>query len=202
MAEQAQETQQQKQKAASAKTIWKGKEWYELVAPKLFGERIITETPASDVVQLTGRTVVVNAATLTGNPSKYYYKIRFRVSNISGRRVLCEYDGHECSRDFVSRMIRRRSRRIDTRDVVTLQDGKRLVVKVIGTTIRTTKSTIESEVAKKVSASVAALAAQLTLEAFVTEMLAGNLQKKIQSDVSKIYPLREVEINKTDVLAS
>ncbi|QQG39958.1 MAG: hypothetical protein HYS81_00925 [Candidatus Aenigmatarchaeota archaeon] len=190
----------QKQKAA-AKATWKGKEWYELVAPKLFGERVIAETPASDIEQLKGRTVTVNASVLTGNPSKYYFKIFFRIADVSGRKAACEYIGHECSRDFISRMVRRRSKRIDTRDVVTLKDGKRVVVKVIATTIRPTKTSIVSEVAKRISASVAKTVSTMETDDLIKEMLAGSLQKSVRTEVSKVYPLRELEINKTEMVA-
>lgn len=186
---------------AAQKTTWKGKEWYELVAPKLFGEHVLAETPSSDVAQLKGRTVVVNAAALTGNPAKYYFKLRFRVASVSGRRALCEYAGHECSRDFISRMVRRRSKRIDTRDVVNTKDGRRLTVKVVAATAHSTKTSIQSEVKKKISAAVSSLASQTTLDDWIREMLSGDLQKALRSEASKVYPLRELEINKTEVMA-
>lgn len=198
----AQETQpQSEQKKPSQRSTWKGKEWYELVAPKLFGEKVITETPASDVEQLVGRIVTVNAATLTGNPVKYYFKLRFRVTEVSGRRALCVFDGHECSRDFISRMVRRRSKRIDTRNVVDLKDGKKVVVKLIATTIRSTKTSIQSEVSKKLSEIVSSAVSKMDIDTLVKDMLSGNLQAAIRREASKVYPLREVEINKTEVVA-
>ena len=182
------------------KSTWKGKEWYEIVSPKLFGEKVLTETPASDTEQLVGRMVTVNAATLTGNPSKYCFKMFFRVTEISGRRALCDFAGHECSRDFISRMVRRRSRRIDTRDTVTLSDGKRVVVKVIATTIRPTKTSIHSEISKKLSALVVGTVGKMDADTLVKDMLSGNLQNVIRKDASRVYPLREVEIHKTEIL--
>ena len=54
--------------------LWKGKKWYTISTPKLFGGKVIAEIPAGDPKTIVGRTLTAFLSDLTGDPSKYFYK--------------------------------------------------------------------------------------------------------------------------------
>ena len=61
----------------------KGKEWYQIVTPKFLGEVVIGETPALDASNLPGRTIETSLTDITGDISRYYVKLFFKVSEIN-----------------------------------------------------------------------------------------------------------------------
>ena len=61
---------------------WKGKDWYSILAPKFFGESFLAESPATDPKSLMGRVVPIIASDLTGDKTKNYMKLFFKVSDV------------------------------------------------------------------------------------------------------------------------
>ena len=121
----------------------RGKEWYTLVAPKLFGEKVIGETPVGDPETIKNRVVSVSLVNLISDTSKFYFKFNFKVNDVKENKAFTEFWGFECLRDYISRMIRHGILRIDNIIDVTTKDGKKLRVKTITLTTKKAKKEIE-----------------------------------------------------------
>jgi ribosomal protein S3AE len=195
-AEERKEEDKQK-KAATAKML-KGKNWYSIVSPALFGEKPLGEALASDGALLAGRKVNAGLMELTGDPSRYYMTLRFMVKDISGNVARTVFDGHECTRDFVARIVQHRTQRIDTNNVIQFKDG-RLRVKAVAICNRRVNESVAKAVQKRIIEMVTA-SSEKTVEDFVKSFISGELQNGVRADVNRIYPLRAFEITKTDVL--
>jgi len=104
----------------------RGKGWYTILAPKMFKERIIGETPVGDPKTLMNRRLDVHLINLIDDLSKYYIKIFFKIKEIKEDKAYTEFDGLECLRDYISRLIRYGITRIDTIQNLTTKDGKKL----------------------------------------------------------------------------
>jgi small subunit ribosomal protein S3Ae len=177
----------------------KGKEWYQIIAPKFFGDFTIGETLAIDPNEIKGRVVETSLTDITGDPNKYYLKFFFKVEEIKDNKALTKFVGHDCTRDFISRIVHYRTTRIDTNDVINLLDNK-LRVKTIAISNRSVSTSIASEIRKGLSEAIVNELSKLKTEEFIRQMIAGNLQMKIRKGISKIYPLRHFEFRKTEVL--
>ncbi|MEM5778446.1 MAG: 30S ribosomal protein S3ae [Candidatus Aenigmatarchaeota archaeon] len=177
----------------------KGKDWYQIVAPKFFGDFVIGETLAIDPNQLKGRTIEVSLTDITGDPNKYYLKFYFKIEDLNGNKAVTKFIGHDCTRDFLSRIVRRRATRIDTNDIINLIDNK-IRVKTIAVSNRRVSNNVEKQIRKSIRELVSNELSKLKTEEFIREMISGNLQNKIRKTVSKIYPLRWFEFRKTEVL--
>jgi len=177
----------------------KGKEWYKIVAPSFFGDFIIGETMAISPNQLKGRTVETSLTDITGDPNKYYLKFFFRIEDVKENKAVTKFIGHDCTRDFLSRIVRTRSTRIDTNDVINLLDNK-VRVKTIAISNRRVSYSVGTEIRKGISEAVVNELSKLKTEEFIRELIAGNLQSKIRKIISKVYPLRWFEFRKTEVL--
>ncbi len=177
----------------------KGKEWYQIVAPQFFGDFVIGETPALDASQLIGRTVEISLSDITNDATKYYMKFYFRIFEVKDNKALTKFVGHDCTRDFLSRIVRRRTTRIDTNDVVNLQDNK-IRVKSIAVTNRRVSQNVEKKIRKTIREMIINELSKMKTEEFVREMIDGKLQQKIRKNVNKIYPLRHFEFRKTEVI--
>jgi len=177
----------------------KGKEWYQIVAPGFFGDFVLGETMAISPNQIKGRTIETSLTDITGDPNKYYLKFFFKIEDIKDNRAVTKFIGHDCTRDFLSRVVHTRSNRIDTNDIINLIDNK-MRVKTISVSNRRISKSIESEIRKFVREMVISELSKLKTEEFIRELIAGNLQMKIRKAVSKIYPLKCFEFRKTEVL--
>lgn len=177
----------------------KGKEWYQIVAPKFFGDFIIGETMAMEPSELKGRVVETSLTDITGDPNKYYLKFFFKIEDIKDNKAVTKFVGHDCTRDFISRIVHYRTTRIDTNDVINFVDNK-VRVKTIAISNRSVSVNVAHEIRKGLREVVINELTKLKTEEFIRQMIAGNLQMKIRKSMSKIYPLRHFEFRKTEVL--
>ena len=177
----------------------KGKDWYQLVAPSFFGDFVIGETITMDPNKLVGRVVETSLTDITGDPNKYYLKLFFKVNEVKDKKAITSFIGHNCTRDFLARIVRRRSNRIDTNNVINLQDGK-MRVKAVAISNRSVSKAVETKVRLTVSEIIKEEVSKLKVEEFLREIIDGKLQQKIRKVISKTYPLRQFEFRKTEIL--
>ncbi|NOZ82030.1 MAG: 30S ribosomal protein S3ae [Candidatus Micrarchaeota archaeon] len=176
----------------------KGKEWYKVVAPKFLGDLVLGETPALDEKNVLGRKVEASLMEISNDPTKYYIKLIFKINDIRGGVARTQFYGHECTRDFLARIVHKRSSRIDTNDVFTLKDGK-LRIKTITVTTRRVDTSVKTEIRKKVVELLKEMTAEMGIEDFVKSFILGKIQPTIKKKLEKIYPVKVFEIMKSNL---
>lgn len=184
---------------AIVKEKLKGKEWYQIYTPKLFGDLVIGETPSLDPELLKGRTIEVSLMDLSGDTNKYYIKLFFKVSEIDGNKALTKFSGHDCTKDFTARIVQVRTSRIDTNDVIQLTDGK-IRLKAIAISNRVVNTNLKIKIRKYIKEIIKNEISKMSIEQFVKNMVIGKTQQKIKREINKIYPLRFFEFRKSEVL--
>ncbi len=177
----------------------RGKEWYEIVSPKFIGDLSLGETPALDPGMVIGRKVEASLMEISNDPSKYYIKLIFKISEVSGGKARTEFFGHECTRDFLARIVRKRTSRIDTNEVYELKDGK-IRIKTITITERRVDTTVKTRIRKKVCEFLKSALSEMKIEDFVRSFILGKIQNSIRKEIEKIYPVRIFEIRKSEVV--
>lgn len=177
---------------------WKGKEWYQIKIPDWLGDLVIGESPAMEAPSLKGRVVSISATDLTGDPSRYFLTLLFKIDNIDGSRALTKWTGHELTCDFVSRAVQVRTTRIDTNSTVKLKDAN-LQLKTFAITNRPVAKQLEVKIRAAILESLNTLG-NLTVEQFVKDMVDGKLQFEIKSKLNKFYPIRLFEFRASKLL--
>jgi small subunit ribosomal protein S3Ae len=177
----------------------KGKEWYQIVAPGFFGDLVIGETMAIAPNQIKGRVVETSITDITGDPNKYYLKFYFKIEDIKDNKAVTKFIGHDCTKDFLARIVHTRSTRIDTNDIIKLVDNT-FRVKTIAVTNRRVSKSIASEIRRNIREIVINELTKLKTDDFIRELISGNLQMRIRKMICKIYPLRYFEFRKTEIL--
>lgn len=185
-------------KAPTTTKVLKGKSWFTIVAPPMFNQRQLGEGLAADPVTLVGRKLSASLLELTGDPTRYYMKLHFKVVSWDGSSAKTVYAGHETTRDFTARIVQLRTARIDTNDVLQFTDGK-MRVKSIVITNRPVTESVNKAVRAQVRQMVADSAKGKTIEQFVEMVMQGELQATVHQTVNKLYPLRVFEVLKTEV---
>ena len=175
------------------------KQWYEIIAPKMFGEKPVGETPAANPKQIIGRTVKVSLMDMSRDFSKFYLKMLFRIVSVEGSKAYTKFVGHDIMRERVYRMVQRRLRRVDCVQDAETKDGHTLRVKTVFVLMKRAGTSLKDAARKKCREVVEQSLKENSLEDAVKLIISGELQNKIKKECYKIFPVGNVEIRKSEL---
>ena len=182
---------------------WKSKRWFTIRAPRHpWSFRVIGETIAEDEEQLIGRHYEMVQNELDGDFSKMHVKVQFRISGVVGADALTEYIGHEFLKDHIRRQVRRDRGKIDdTVDVVT-EDGFYIRIKPLMISRHRIKGSQKQQMRTLARDIILKVGATSTWVDFQKATLDGTLEAQIREAASKIQPIRDVMIRRTQLMQS
>lgn len=178
---------------------WKSKSWYNIETPEFIGRNNIGTTLAEEPAQLIGRIVEATVGDLTNDFSKHNTKLKFRINDVNGDVAQTRFIGHEITTDYLRSIVKRQTSRIDTNLKVTTKDGYTVRVKPICFTVKRARTSQIEGIREVMDSTVKERAKELNFEQFVEEAIMGKLSATIYRNAKNIYPLRRVEIRKTEV---
>lgn len=180
---------------------WKSKEWYNIEAPVYLNRAIVGNTMAGDPALLVGRNVETTVGELTNDMTKNNTKVILRISNVVGDTATTDLMGHELTTDYIRSIVKRQTSRIDANVEVKTKDGYVIRVKPTCFTIKRARSSQMKAIREMMVEIVKRRAAESDFETFMQEAILGRLSAAIYRQAKFIYPLRRVEIRKTEVEA-
>lgn len=172
---------------------------YTVMSPDFLGNLPLGETLADDPAKLIGRRIVTHMGEITGDPWRQSTRVSFKIASVDGAVAKTVFDGHHMARDYMRSLAKRRTSKIDAIVHLSTKDGARVTLQASGFTLRKAN---ESQVKAVREAMVTALrqrAGALDLIPFVQEMVLGKLSADLHKVAKSIYPLRRVEIEKSQV---
>lgn len=184
----------------TARDKWKMKKWFEILAPKAFGEISLGSTPADEPEKLVGRVVETTLYDLTGDISQVHVKLYFQVVTVEGGKAYTRFKGHELARDYMKSLIRRKSSKIQGIFDVTTKDGFVLRLTIVALTSFRCKTSQRKSIRKIMRDYILSKAPELTMDELVNEILSGKISNEIAELARKIYPIRRVEVYKSKLL--
>ncbi len=183
---------------------WKLKNWYQVVAPPVFGNAFLGTTPADDPDKLIGRVMEVTLFDITGDYSYVHVKLYFQIIKVEGDTAYTRFKGHELLRDYIRSLTRRKSSKITGIFNVWTKDGYGLRVTAMTFTRYRCKTSQKKAIRKVMQEIITQKAQESTLDEFIQLMVysdqEGSLAQLIDERARKIYPLRKVEIAKSKLL--
>lgn len=179
----------------------KGVQWFSLIGPKVFGSRELGKTFVSDPGRLIGRRISLSIIELTNDFEKYYMKFTFKVKKIEADKAFVDFDGSEVMRDYLSRMILRRIRRIDSVQDVETKDMVKIRVKGLAIIPRRIKSSIQKKIRNNIKDILKKEVQNLTLDDFIKGLMSDEIKNKVLKEARRIYPVRNFEIRKTEIIS-
>lgn len=181
---------------------WKSKEWYNIEAPAYLNRSIVGNTMAGDPSLLVGRKIETTVGELTNDMTKNNTKVILRVNNVVGDTATTDLMGHELTTDYVRSIVKRQTSRIDANIDVKTKDGYVIRVKPTCFTIKRARSSQIKAIREMMVNIVTKRASESDFETFMQEAILGRLSATIYRQAKFIYPLRRVEIRKTQVEAT
>ncbi len=180
---------------------WKSKEWYNIEAPVYLNRIIVGNTMAGDPSLLLGRNVETTVGELTNDMTKNNTKVILRINNVVGDVATTDLMGHELTTDYIRSIVKRQTSRIDANVEVKTRDGYVIRVKPTCFTIKRARSSQIKAIREMMVEIVKRRAAESDFETFMQEAILGRLSAAIYRQAKFIYPLRRVEIRKTQIEA-
>ena len=83
---------------------------------------------------------------------------------------------------------------------VKTKDGKEMRIKTIFVLIKRINTSVKDATRRKARQLIDKMASETNFEGFVKMIIKGELQQKIKKDLSKVYPIGDIEIRKSEVL--
>jgi small subunit ribosomal protein S3Ae len=192
-------------KATLARTVkdkWRSKQWYKVRAPGFLQFAEIGETMANEPEQVVGRTLETTLQEISGGADigKAHVKLRFQIDQVTGEHVAeSRFIGHELTSDYVRRLARRKRSKIDTSLAVTTKDGVEIVLKPVAVGELRLQTRLRAELRHRMRQILTQEAANKTASEFVREMLQGELNKALAHGLKDLYPLKKIEIRRSEV---
>ena len=181
-------------KAAKAVDKWKKKRWFRILAPKLFKEQEVGETLAYEADGIIGRTVQVNMATLTNNIKNQNMNITFEVNKVQGETCFTNVKRFEVIPSTIRRKIKKGKDRVDDSFIIKTKDEVSIRVKPIIITEGKVSNSIKSMMKKRFMYDCQKECAEKSWDAILLDVLTGKIIKESKRNISKIYPVRSLEM--------
>ncbi len=186
--------------ARKVKDRWKSKVWYNLYAPEIFGASQIGETLADTPEKLNGRVTQITLQDITGDFSQMHVKLNFQINRVVGLDAHTAFVGHDLTSDYIRRLTRRKHSKMDGIYDVTTLDGYRVRIKPMAITERRIKSSQQEAIRAQMMQVVNDSASRATLPEVIRAMISGEMSKSIFRKCKPIYPIKRVEIRRSQVI--
>jgi small subunit ribosomal protein S3Ae len=183
----------------SKRDKWKKKSFYSIVSPKIFGGRVIGETPALKKENLMGRTLYASLSDLIGDIKHFQTKVKLRIKEVDGQNAKTEYIGQEVLIDKITRIVRKWSSKIESVDDVSVKNRK-FRIKTLIITKRRVNTSLKNTIRHDASAIIGDYFKDKSSDQIITDINTEKIQRIIKNKINKLYPLRAVEIRKTEFI--
>jgi len=171
----------------------KRKSWYNIVAPKQFGSRIVGTTPAFEESQLKSRILQVNLSELTGDHKHQSLKAYLGLSNIKAQDVETEIVGFELNPSTLKRVVKKQKSRGDLSKTYETSDCK-VRLKFVYVTRKKASGGVLGAIGKKIDEVVTPELKKMKYDELVDSFTSRKLQTGLKKSLNKIYPLSFCEI--------
>jgi len=178
----------------------KAKQWFKVISPEMFGRAPFGETIANDPDKVVGRIIETTLGELTNNFSKQNTKLRFRVDRVAGDSAYTKFVGHEMTTDYVRSLVKRRTSRIDAIVDVTTTDGYQVRIKPSCFTVKRARANQVKSIRELSKRVVMERSKSLDLNQLIQDAVGGKISLDIYKEAKMIYPLRRVEVRKTEIV--
>lgn len=178
----------------------KKKKWFTICSPKVFGKNPFAETIAKEKKELKGRIIDTQLSNITRDMSKQNIKLKLKIDNVENEKAQTKIIQYELSRPYIQRMVRKRINKIEVVDDIKLKNNKKYRVKTTGITLKKCSVAQKKALRKSMSEEVKKSLKSFDIGSLVIALSTNKIQRNIKNKVSKIYPLRFLDVVKVKEL--
>lgn len=184
--------QEEKAKTILAKA--KKKKWYKILAPKIFNEQLIGQTPAYEIKSLVGKTLEANLYTLTKNIKNQNTDIKLRITHFREDSACTEVICYKVNPSSMRRFVKKTSNKIEDSFSSKTEDNLNVRVKTTVFTRGFIRSNVSKALRKATHELVLKNVEKSRFDTLIRELSIHKFQNTIKNDINKIYPVRIFEV--------
>lgn len=177
------------------------KEWYPILAPKLFQNAVLGETPVYDPQHMIGKGITKNLMNLTNDVKRQNININFKVVGVQNGKAITDIVGYYMAQSSIRRMIRRNIEKIIMSFPCKTSDNKNLQIKPLLITRSATTGSVATKMRKNAQDFLVRYIGSVSYDNLVNDLVDHKLQNSLRKILSKIYPLRVCEIKSMEVVS-
>jgi small subunit ribosomal protein S3Ae len=175
------------------------KNWYNILAPKIFNQAQVGEAAAGSNEELVGRIINTHFSELTGDITKQFIKLKLKVENVQGENALTDIIEYELSKQYLQRMIRRGTSKMEEIIDLNIKD-KPVRIKIIMITASKAQSSQKSSLRNALRTEIVKTFKSSDLNNLIITLAAGKLQREILKTIKIVFPVRFLEVRKIEIL--
>jgi small subunit ribosomal protein S3Ae len=165
----------------------------------MFGDVKAGETVADEPSKLIGRKIEMTLGELTDKLIKNSnLKLLLEINEVDHNTAYTKFIGHKMDNGYLRSLARKGISKIDSRIDVVTKDGEELCVKSACFTLKRASGLQVKLIRKVMEEIILSRARSLELNKYIQEIILGKLSSDIYKAAKKVYPLRRVEITKTE----
>jgi small subunit ribosomal protein S3Ae len=183
-----------KPKKAKVVDKWRKKRFFSILSPKVFQEYELGKTLAYEPAELDKRTITSNLMVLTGNIRKQDINVTFRVNKVLGDTGYTMLEKYEITPAAIKRKVRRQRDRLDASFLCSTKDHKVIRLKPLVITAIKTSRSVRAALKSAFVQQFTALIKKVDYDTLIIDIINDQLQKEIGRSISRISPVRSVDI--------
>lgn len=176
------------------------KEWYSILAPKIFQNAVLGETPVYEPGQMLGKGLTKNLMNLTNDAKRQNININFEIVNVQNGKAFTDVVGYYMAQSSIRRLIRRNIEKIDMSFLCKTSDNKNLQIKPLLITRSATTGSVAAKIRKNTQDFLIKYIEKISYSNFVNDLVGHKMQSSLRKEINKIYPLRICEIRSMEIL--
>ncbi len=170
------------------------KNWYPILAPKLFNSQIVGEIPAFEAASTVGKLVPVNLMNLTGDMRKQNISMVLKINNVANGKLQTETIGYQVLTSSIKRLVKRGKNKVDYCFNAVTSDGNKVNIKIIIITRNLTNLSSLTALRHASKKAFKETVARMTFDNLISDVVAYKLQNAIKKILNKTYPIRVCEV--------
>lgn len=172
----------------------KKKFWFQIVAPKSFGEKIIGDSYVTESNLIKGKHVSVNLRELADKVGKQNIQINFKVNEIKDNKAYCKTIGYRFLPSSIKRLTSKNKSKIDDSFVYKTADNKLARLKVVLVTLNKVSNPVLTNMRKQLKEFLKEKVSSMSYESLIDNLIHYNIQLFLKKSLKKIYPVRICEV--------
>ena len=176
------------------------KEWYPIIAPKVFQNAVLGETTVYEPQQMIGKGLTISLMSLTNDSKRQNINVNFEVVDVQNGKGLANVVGYSMAQSSIRRMIRRNIERIDMSFSCKTSDNKDLRVKPLLITRSATIGSVVAKIRRTAQDFITKYIGSVSYDGLINDLVTQKLQASLRKEINKIYPLRVCEIRSMEIV--
>ena len=176
------------------------KEWYPILAPKIFENTVLGETHVYDPEQMIGKGITQNLMSLTNDVKRQNININFKVFDVQNGKAFTNVIGYHMVQSSIKRLVRRNIEKIDMSFSCKTSDNKTSQIKPLLITRSDTTGSVAAKMRRTAKDFLVKYISLISYDNLISDLVTHKMQNELRKELNKIYPLRVCEIRSMEIV--